>query len=386
MWEGLGRTRGGSARGEGGNGRYDTMETSPRSALCTSQQGSENREGLGTQEFLAPKTRPRGSSSSLRTPPTGVPTSTSSSFPGRNVSALSVVGASPSLTSQALRKTSSNLEAITEPRRANLEGSGNGSNSDEDARLELARQQNPRYSSRAGLRRPPPSSFPTNSVTAVDRGAAVDDGRAGPVSPLGRGTARRRGGSSGSGEFGAGSPKTEKPATAAAAGRRIPVDEFEMCAGGNFAVFLALRWVNNFSGSSSGSGESGFEMLVRLALREARHSFLGSFAYWRPGGEHPSRRGRPDNDQRQGITSKDGNRHHSRVRFSDMPIFGRSSSVFSSLGSGGGGDIDSGRAQPSAAVHYIRALITDILRDNFLGQVGTGMMHGDAGLGVKQDC
>lgn len=57
-------------------------------------------------------------------------------------------------------------------------------------------------------------------------------------------------------------------ATKAAAEPRISVEAFEQFGGGNVAVYLSSRWRNRNSKSSS--GESGFDMLARLALGEAR--------------------------------------------------------------------------------------------------------------------
>lgn len=382
MWQRLRRVGRGGVGEAGSNGKYDTTgapQTPRRYTPSASQQESEHREESG---LSASTTRPTGSRASLRAPPTGMPPSTSPLSPGRRVDG-GLAPATPG--GLVLGKASSGMVAITEPRRASLEGPGNGSNGDGVARLELARQQNPRYSSRAGPRGLPPpgsGSLPTNSPAALDAAASSNDGRVGPVSPFRSSAARRRGGSGGGGGFGAGSPKRGQPAGVAVVEPRIPIEDFEACGGGNFAVFLAVRWVSsNSSGGSSGSsgGESGFEMLVRLALREGRHSVLGAFAYWRPGAERrpPSRRGSPDNDQSQGVAGKDGHHRQSSLRLWDMSATGRSNSLFSSPSVGDG--VGSGRAQQlSAAVaggHQISALITGVLRDNFLAQVGTGLTH-----------
>lgn len=383
FWDRLGRTETGRVGGEGGDGKYDATETPVRTTPSASQHGSEHREGPGSLAFLASSTtQPRGSSRSMRAPLTGGSPSTSSPFPGETVSGGlaptapgGVATSGPVVSaSEPLRKASSGAEVTTEPRPAIQEGSDNGGGGDEIARLALARQQTPRNSFfRPGLRGLPPSSFHTDSTAAVHAGAATNGGRARPVSPLRLGSARRRGGSGGAG-FGAGSPKRGQPVTAVTPDPRIPMEDFQMCAGGNYAVFLALRWVGSFSGS----GESGFEMLVRLALREARHSVLGSFTYWRPGVERPSRKGRPDNGRGLGGTDKNGYRRQSSVKPWDTSATGRSYSAFRSSGVARG--VASGSTQPSGAAveggSHMSALITGILRENFLAQVRTASFTG----------
>lgn len=345
MWERLRSAGGGETTGKGDNGKCDTTGNSP----SASRQGSAHREDSGSSAFLPATTRRRSGSVSLRAAPTEVPPRRAFPFPGGNSGGGLV--------------DPSEKEAISEPRRASLEGSANRTNGDGITRLELARQQNPRYS----FKRLPPSSLPKASPTAA---AANSNGRADSMSPLRYSTSRRRG-HGGDGGFGVGGPKRGPPTTAAVADPRIPMEDFESCGGGNFAICLALRWVGNSNGSSSGSSgdESGFEMLVRLALGEAHHCVLGSFTYWRSGTEQPSRR------VWTGVAGNDKNVRRPSVRIWDRPRRS-SNSFFSSPGVGGG--VGSGRAHPSAAVmggHHISSLITGILTENFLPQVRTCFIH-----------
>eukprot|EP00752_Nemacystus_decipiens_P010771 g9583.t2 len=306
LWDRLGRVRRGRAGAGGSNHKYWTADTPIRS---TTQQGSEHPQGSSSSEVLTSTTRPRGGNNSLRATPTGGSPSASSPFPSENIGGelapntqrrIATAGPMES-SSNPPRKLSSSAEATTEPRRASLDRSANGSNDDEIARLEHVRRQSPRNPARAGLRGLSPSSVPNDSATAVGAEPAKNDENPRPVSPFRHGPAHRRRGNGGGARLGGGSPKRELRATAVPADPRIPVEDYEMYAAGNFAVFLALRWVGSFRGS----GESGFEMLVRLALREGRHSVLGAFSCWRPGTERWSRRGRPDNEQSQGTTGKD---------------------------------------------------------------------------------
>lgn len=77
----------------------------------------------------------------------------------------------------------------------------------------------------------------------------------------------------------------QSAATAAAAGAelRIPAEAFEMCGGGNFAVYLAAccKSLNR----ESGRVERGFETLAHFALREAHPSLLSSSSHRWSGGE-----------------------------------------------------------------------------------------------------
>lgn len=383
MWKVVGRE--GEGR-EGGNGKYDTTGTPPtprRGTPSASPQGYEHGGDSGSSAFLA--TRTRGGSASLRAPPAAIPPGTRFPLPGETVSG-GVASAAPggdslagmlTSASQPRGNASSGTEAISEPRCASLEGSGNSRDRDGIARLELARLQNPRYSSRAGLRRPLSSSLVTSSPAAVVTTAANNDGREGSKIPPRSNAARRWRGSGGDG-FGLGKPEKGEPATTAAADPRVPKEDFEVCGGGNFAVFLAVRRVSIFGGSLSGSsgGESGFEMLVRLALKEAHHFVLASFTYWRPGAEWRSRRGRSGNNQSQGVAGKDGNRRQGSMRFWDVSAAGRSNSLSSTSGVGVG--IGNGTTQLSAVVAgppQISMLVTAIIRDNFLAQVRNGSIR-----------
>ena len=384
MWERLGKVWRGSVAGREGNGKHDTTETPIGNTPDASFQGSEREQNAGSPAFIASTTRPRGSSISLRAPVTGGPPGVSSPFAagisaggGRGPATprgVSLTGPSASA-APPLRKASLDRKAVTEPRRASLEGPGSGGNSDGLGRLELVREQNPRYSSRAGLRGLPPSSLSTQPAIVVDAGAANTAGEPGPASPLRSGVTHRRGRSDG---LAAGSFKRGQPATAGAPDPRIPMEDFELRAGGNFAVFLALRWVGNLGGSTT--SESGFEMLVRLALREARHSALGGFTHRRPRADQPAGRRGPDNDLGQGTAGRDGNRNSS-IHFWDLPATGRSNSSFTSKGVSG--EVGSGSAPLSAAVargHHISALVTGVLRENFMPQVGTWLRaRGSAG-------
>lgn len=369
-WERLRKLGRGSEAEGGGEGKYDATGPPRKGTPSGSHQGSEHGEYPGSPAFFASTTRPRGSSDS-----SGMSPRKSSRLPaGRHVSGrlapttpggFAPPGPSASA-SQPLRRASLDREAVAAPRRASLEGSDNRRNGDEIARLELTRQENPRYSSRAGLPGLPPSSLFAKPAAEVDVGAATTDGWASPASPIRSSVIPRRDGSGGGGD-GAGSPKRGQPATAAAPAPRIPIEDFEMCAGGNFAVFLALRWEGNFSGSTS--GESGFAMLVRLALREASHFGLGSFTHWWPQAERPPRKERPDSGRSHRIIAKERNRRHNNMSSWDMSATKRPGSRLKGVAGWAG----SGSPQPSAAVaggRHIPALITGILREHFLAQVG----------------
>lgn len=82
----------------------------------------------------------------------------------------------------------------------------------------------------------------------------------------------------------------QSAATAAAGVElRIPAEAFEMCGGGNFAVYLAAC-CKSFN-RESGRIERGFETLAHFALREAHPSLLSSSSHRRPGGECVNKRG-----------------------------------------------------------------------------------------------
>ena len=225
-----------------------------------------------------------------------------------------------------LGEGSSEREAMTEPRRASgygepalspvlsssvsfSEGSykaslvGEGSCS--PAAREPGRRQYPRSYSCGGLERQPPSfsshKSPGNAAAST-AGSATNDAWAGRVaSELRNGTLRSRGGGTGGG-VGVGGlrggVRRGHSTEGAAIEPRIPVEAFEE-AGGNFAVFLAIRWRHR-NGEREGFGdENGFEMLVRIAERYGLYFVLTSFSHCRPELGGTARRRQPSSGERQ---------------------------------------------------------------------------------------
>lgn len=260
----------GVARGGGNSAKNDPESNQTHSERSVIFQGLGNGGGEAGSRLVhtARPRQPRSNSmrAAIETPPL-----TPSSFPGRGGGrgpdpATSAVPMSPSLLPSD--KAPSERMVVSEPRRQNFHQGMWPSNAN---------------SSRGSFANSPQlERTPQRYSGAPSRmGIAAREGQA------------RR---SGIHRVSDGLHVKSRQSVAAGEERRIPAEAFEMCGGGNFAVYLAAccKSLN----CESGRYECGFETLAHLALREAHPFLLSSSSYRRPGGESVNKGGGATKRQR----------------------------------------------------------------------------------------
>ncbi|CAB1109057.1 unnamed protein product [Ectocarpus sp. CCAP 1310/34] len=163
---------------------------------------------------------------------------------------------------------------------------------------------------------------------------------------------------------------TSRQSMATAEERRIPAEAFEMCGGGNFAVYLAVRCKS--LNCESRRNECGFETLAHLALREAHPFLLSSSFYRRPGGESVGKGGGANKRQGWKGPVEEGPPCGNGGPVGDTSPTMHSNALFGSASDEDGvGAVDISTVAVAWRAQHLPILLTEIIRDCFMTQVRT---------------
>ncbi|CAM9303796.1 unnamed protein product, partial [Ectocarpus sp. 12 AP-2014] len=369
----------GVARGRGNSTKHDpeSNQTHPERSVVFQGLGNGRGEAGSRSAHTARPRQPRSNSmrAAIETPP-----STPSSFPGKGG------GRGPDPATSAVPMSSSLLPSDEAPSERMVVSEPRRQDSHQGMWPSNANSSRGSFANSTRLERTPQRYSGAPSRVGV---AALE------------GQARR----SGTHRVSDGLHVKSRQSLATGEERRIPAEAFEMCGGGNFAVYLAAcsRSLNR----ESGRHERGFETLAHLALREAHPFLISSSSYRRPGGKSVNKGGGATKRKRwkgpvevarsrKNVawwttgdfffpsaatcckeTGQDGPRRGNGGPVGDTSLTTHSKAFFGSASDEDGvGVVDISTVTVARRAQHLPILLTGIIKDHFLTQVRT-LLEGD---------